>query len=119
MILSCIRERPKLYLSNLVQAGEMMYIGKKRDEILSSIVGDGQKDDCVPFFIDHSLVVIMYLLKRHQNLDDFVEALSFKLAQSFGPTLDILPKISLRMLIHILLLKSDISLRRMIMSLLC
>ncbi|CAF1209439.1 unnamed protein product [Didymodactylos carnosus] len=96
-----------------------MYIGKTRDGILAGIVGGALVNWNFSLFVNECLTPLMYLLKRHQNLDDFMEALSFKLSQIFGAKLATLPKISLRMLIHILLMKSDISLRRMILSLLC
>ncbi|CAF1225774.1 unnamed protein product [Didymodactylos carnosus] len=119
LILSCLHvSAEKLHLSDLVQAGELMYIGKKRDEILSTIVGDYRRKKNFPAFIEDYLIPVMYLLKRHQNLDDFMEALSFKLSQVFSVTLPTIPKISLRMLIHILSLKSDLSSGPMIMTLL-
>ncbi|CAF3981550.1 unnamed protein product [Didymodactylos carnosus] len=118
-ILSCVMnsDAAKLNLSQLVQAGELMYIGKKRDEILSVIVTHFRQTNNFPLFVDECLIPIMYLIKRYQNLDDFIEALSSKLSRVFLSVTE-LPKISLRMLIHFLLMKCDISLSRMIMTLL-
>ncbi|CAF1576627.1 unnamed protein product [Rotaria magnacalcarata] len=101
MITMCINEYEKLQLSNLVEAGEILsdYASKKR---FSS-------------FISTCLTPIMYLLKRHQNLDDFCESLFFKYSQISSILRE--PILSLRMIIHILLLNSDLSLSRKIMSL--
>ncbi|CAF1226704.1 unnamed protein product [Didymodactylos carnosus] len=118
-ILSCVKnsDAAKLNSFELVQAGELMYIGKKRDEILSVIVTQFRQTNNFPLFVDECLIPIMYLIKRYQNLDDFMEALSSKLSQIFLSVTE-LPKVSLRILIHFLLMKCDVSLSRMIMTLL-
>ncbi|CAF5058951.1 unnamed protein product, partial [Rotaria magnacalcarata] len=90
IILNCKRKQSDLYqLEDLVQA------------------------DC--------LTPIMYLLKRQQNLDDFFTSLTFKYQRMYQPSeyqLQEQANLSLRMLLHILFMNSDMFLRRIIMSLL-
>jgi hypothetical protein len=112
----CINEYEKLQLSDLVEAGELMYINQKFDQVLDKIIEDFQSQQHFSKFIHDCLTPIMYLLKRHQSLDDFIESLFFKYSQVESSL--ITPKLSLRMIVHILLLNSDLSLSRMIMSLL-
>jgi hypothetical protein len=112
----CINEYEKLQLSNLVEAGELMYIDQKFDYVLDKIIEDYQLKKNFSLFIHACLIPIMYLLKRHQNLDDFIESLLFKYSKVDSSL--IAPKLSLRTIIHILLLNSDLSLSRKILSLL-
>ncbi|CAF1194712.1 unnamed protein product, partial [Didymodactylos carnosus] len=92
LIFPSVDESEKMRVSNLVQAGELMYINKKRDDILSTIVRDFRTKKHFLLFIEECLIPLMYLLKRHQNLDDFMEALSFKLSQVFGLSAETVPK---------------------------
>ncbi|CAF3061670.1 unnamed protein product [Rotaria socialis] len=116
MITMCINEYEKLQLSNLVEAGELVYMDKKLDDVLGEILSDYGSKKSFSSFISTCLTPIMYLLKRHQNLDDFCESLFFKYSQINSVLRE--PILSLRMIIHILLLNSDLSLSRKIMSLL-
>jgi hypothetical protein len=116
MITMCINDYEKLQLSNLVEAGELMYIDQKLDCHLDKIVKDYSLKQNFSSFIQACLIPTMYLLKRHQNFDDFIESLFFKYSQVESPSNA--PKLCLRMFIHVLLLNSDLSLSRKIMSLL-
>jgi hypothetical protein len=116
MITKCIDEDVKLKLSNLVEAGELIYIDKKLNVILDEIIHKYVSQKKFSLFINDCLIPMMYLLKRHQNLDDFNEGLfqkydELELSLKSG-------KLSLRMLIDILLLNSDFSLSRKILLLL-
>ena len=119
MVSLCFVDEEKYELSKLVQAGELLYAGKKYDEILTTIVNSFRATSNFSLFIEACLEPIMYLIKRHQNLDDFAEALSTKIRQLLGSDALTIIKLSMRMLIHILLLKFDLASSRMIMCLLC
>ncbi|CAF1392613.1 unnamed protein product, partial [Adineta steineri] len=103
IIMKCINEDAKLKLSHLVGAGELVYIDKKLNDVLYKIINDYASQKSFSLFINNCLIPIMYLLKRQQNLDDFIECLLQKYdelqSSSLKPT-----KLSLRMLIDILLL---------------
>ncbi|CAF1196640.1 unnamed protein product, partial [Didymodactylos carnosus] len=116
---SCIRAR-KFQLEDLVQAGELLYIQKTLKNILEDILLQYQKHKCFSLVIYHCLTPLMYLLKRQQNLTIFMKTL-FSLSKS--SLLDralsqALSKVSLRMLIHILLINSNVLVSRVVMSLL-
>ncbi|CAF2083948.1 unnamed protein product [Rotaria magnacalcarata] len=112
----CINEHKKLQLSDLVEAGELSYIEKKLDQVLDNIIDDYRCERNFSSFIKACLTPIMYLLKRHQNLDDFTESLFYKYSQVDSSLQE--SNLSLRMILHVLLLNSDLSLFRKIMSLL-
>ncbi|CAF1616091.1 unnamed protein product, partial [Didymodactylos carnosus] len=107
MITMCINEHEKLQLSNLVEAGELMYIDQKLDHVLDNIIQDYCFKHSFASFINACLIPIMYLLKRHQNLDNFTESLFFKYSQVESSLSA--HKLTLRRILHILLLNSDLS----------
>ncbi len=123
VITKCVQLRlhNPFQLENLVQAGELQYIDQTLRVITEKLVTNHSINHCTfPVFIQDCLIPIMYFLKRLQNLDDFMNALIFKYQgekhkisnQSNENT-----NLSLRMLIHVLFMSSDIFLRRIIMSL--
>jgi hypothetical protein len=112
----CTDRCEKWELAQLVQAGELMYISQKFDNVIDAIIQEYVRNQDFTEFINKCLTSIMYLLKRHQSIDEFTESLLFKYSQAELPLTA--PKLNLRMALHILLLKSDFSLSRMIMSLL-
>ncbi|CAF3979690.1 unnamed protein product [Rotaria magnacalcarata] len=123
IIANCKRNQPNLYqLEDLVQAGELQYINQTLDDITKNLIGRLEYNNySFPKFIQDCLTPIMYLLKRQQNLDDFFTSLTFKyqgMNQSRGYQLQEQANLSLRMLLHVLFMNSDIFLRRIIMSLL-
>ena len=112
----CIEAYEKWHLAHLVKAGELMYIDQKLDDAINKMVQNYRKQQSFVEFMHECLQLLMYLLKRHQNLNNFIETLFFKYSEveSFFSA----PKLNSRMFIDILLLNSDFSLSRMIMSLL-
>ncbi|CAF1371081.1 unnamed protein product [Adineta steineri] len=116
-------DKDSLQLQHLMDAGESKYINKTLRDISEEIVNRFYSEK-ITFsqFIHECLVPTMFLLKRQQNLDDFMEILIFiyqkkKREQS---KLDFVPKklnLNLRTFIHILILNSDLFLCRTIMSL--
>ncbi len=118
IIRNCKRTRSDLFqLQDLVQAGELQYINQTLDDITQNLVASlNYKHHTFPKFVQDCLIPIMYLLKRQQNLDDFFISLTFKyqgMEQLTERT-----NLSLRMLLHVLFINSDIFLQRIIMSLL-
>ncbi|CAF1295886.1 unnamed protein product [Rotaria sordida] len=75
IIIKCINEDDKLKLSHLVEAGELIYIDKKLNDVIDKIINDYACQKYFSLFINNCLIPMMYLLKRHQNLDDFIECL--------------------------------------------
>ncbi|CAF4519333.1 unnamed protein product, partial [Rotaria socialis] len=123
IILKCKRMQSNLYqLEDLVQAGELQYINQTLDDITKNLIGRLKNSNySFPKFIQDCLTPIMYLLKRQQNLDDFFTSLTFKYQGMNQPReyqLQEQANLSLRMLLHVLFMNSDIFLRRIIMSLL-
>ncbi|CAF1142308.1 unnamed protein product [Didymodactylos carnosus] len=121
IILSC-KQKELFQLEHLVQAGELQYINQTLADISEKLVTDFQhKHKSFSEFIQNCLTPVMYLLKRLQNLDHFMTTLIFKyhpiqqksIHQSTERT-----NLSLRMLVHVLFINSDIFLRRIVMSLL-
>ncbi|CAF1384480.1 unnamed protein product, partial [Didymodactylos carnosus] len=123
LILNCKRKQSDLYqLEDLVQAGELQYINQTLDDITKNLIDRlNYNNYSFPKFIQDCLTPIMYLLKRQQNLDDFFISLTFKYQGIDQPTeyqLQQRTNSSLRMLLHVLFMNSDIFLCRIIMSLL-
>ncbi|CAF0853008.1 unnamed protein product [Adineta steineri] len=116
-------DKDSLQLQHLMDAGELKYINKTLRDISEEIVNRFYSEK-ITFsqFIHECLVPIMFLLKRQQNLDDFMKILIF-IYQKKKPEqskLDFVPKkfnLNLRTFIHILILNSDLFLCRTIMSL--
>ncbi|CAF0938001.1 unnamed protein product [Adineta steineri] len=110
-----MNKKEKLQLSDLVQAGEFIYMNKNFNQVINKITEDYKSNQKFSLFINSCFIPLMYLLKRHQNLDDFIDMLFlkyFKISSSAPLSL------SLRMLIDLLLLRSDLSLSRKILLLL-
>ena len=112
LIKSCMGNEGKWQLNDLVQAGEFCYVEKSLADAMDEII----KQD-FPSMINQLLIPVVYLLKRHQNLDMFRIDLNSKLFDRSTPSENEM-ELSLRFLIHILLLKSDRSVSRKIMYLL-
>lgn len=117
LITTCIKSNDKRHPAHLIEAGELIYIDKKFSQIFDAMITLFVSEKNFASFIDRCLTTIMYLLKRHQTLDDFLDQLSFRYNQNQSLSTKF-PKISLRMIIHILLLNSNFPLSRMIISLL-
>ncbi|CAF0875790.1 unnamed protein product [Adineta steineri] len=122
IIISCVQTESNLFqLEDLVQAGEMQYINETLKDIAEELVEKfHSKHQEFPTFIRGCLTPIMYLSKRLQNLDDFLNTLMFtyqRIRQKTNYQLKETTNISLRMLLHVLFLSSDTFLRRIIMSL--
>ncbi|CAF0919988.1 unnamed protein product [Didymodactylos carnosus] len=121
IILNCIT--PNRYqLKHLMEAGELKYIDKILSEITHDIINQFyKKQTTFPQFIDECLTPVMFLLKRQQNLDDFMSTFSFIYEKmKCGITLsseEQISSLSLRAFLHILLMNSDTFLRRIIISL--
>ena len=97
----------------------MIYVDKTLRDISQDII-HRLKDEHLDAsrFIEECRTPIMFLLKRQQNLDDFMSILSFifedaKADRPFTARF----KLNLRLFIHVLLLNSDVFLGRIIMSL--
>ncbi|CAF1059035.1 unnamed protein product, partial [Adineta steineri] len=103
IIMKCINEDDKLKLSHLVDTGELVYIDKKLNDVLYKIINDYASQKSFSLFINNCLTPMMYLLKRQQNLDDFIECLLQNYDKLQSSSLKS-TKLSLRMLIDILLL---------------
>ncbi|CAF4089736.1 unnamed protein product, partial [Rotaria sordida] len=118
LVMKCIKQN-SLSLENLVEAGELIYIDKTLKDISNDIIDRLSKEHFeLRKFIDECQIPIMFLLKRQQNLDDFILTLTFifedaKNDQSLATTF----KLNLRLFLHVLLLNSDIFLSRIVMSL--
>ena len=117
IISTCIKQNNKFRPAYLVEAGELIYTNKTFNKILDAIITILATKKNFPSFIHECLTPIIYLLKRHQTLDDFIENLSLRY-RDFQSSMKF-PELSLRMLIHILLLNSNLPSSRMIISLLC
>ena len=116
IITMCTDGYEKWQLANLVQAGELMYINQKFHEVIEQIVlAYGTKRN-ITEFLDECLQSMMFLLKRHQKLEDFSRRLFFHYFDLDESST--FPVLNLRMMQDILLLKSDFSLSRMLISLL-
>ena len=104
-----------------MKAGELQYMNQTLKQISEKLVNDFQNKRWeFSEFVQNCLTPIMYLLKRLQGLDDFVRSLTFKYQkwrQKTHHRLKETTSLSLRMLLHILLMNSDIFLRRIIISL--
>ncbi|CAF4243859.1 unnamed protein product, partial [Rotaria sordida] len=116
IILKFINKKEKLQLSDLVQAGEFIYMNTNFNQVINKIIEDYKFNQKFSSFIDSCFILLMYLLKRHQNLDDFIDILFLKYFE-ISSSLTIL-NLSVRMLIDLLLLRSDLSLSRKILLLL-
>ena len=118
----CLLSTP-LHLQQLMQAGELKYIAEKMETVVQKMVQRlFNKQTTLAEFIADCLVPIMFLLKRQQNLDDFMKTLSFvyqkmRREAATPPALHESRIINLRVFLHVLLLSSDLFLRRIIMSL--
>jgi GTPase Era involved in 16S rRNA processing len=122
IVLSCVFQQSDLLeLEYLVQAGELQYINQTLRNVSERLVDDFHRKRCAfPEFIQNCLTPIMYFLKRLQNLDDFMNTLTFKyqrIQQKTNHQSTETTNLSLRMLLHVLFMSSDIFLRRIIMSL--
>ncbi|CAF0821507.1 unnamed protein product [Didymodactylos carnosus] len=105
-----------IQLQDLLQAGEFKYANVTLKQLVKDIVDAYKEEENFSKLIENCCILIMYLLKRQQNLDTFTgelcrHLLNFKSNQES-------PSVSLRMFIHILLHSGDKFLRRIIMSLL-
>lgn len=105
----------------MIQAGELIYIAKTLENILGDTLNRYQQHQSFSQLINDCLTPMMYLLKRQQNLTNFLKTLfklskSIKLEKSLSTSLS---KLSLRMLVHILLKNSNDLVSRTVMSLLC
>jgi uncharacterized protein YegL/GTPase SAR1 family protein len=118
VINECVKHEEKFQLSTFMQAGEFAYIRKRLNDIADEIVKDFSISKNFLKFIQDSLLPIIYLLKRHQNLTDFFEYLFFHYSQNIDSSMDNFAKISMRMIIHVLLLSSNLSVSQMLMTLL-
>jgi GTPase SAR1 family protein len=121
-VLSCVfPQSDLLQLEYLVQAGELQYINQTLRNISERLVDEFHRKRCTfPEFIQNCLTPIMYFLKRLQNLDDFMNTLTFKyqrIQQKTNHQSTETTNLSLKMLLHVLFMSSDIFLRRIIMSL--
>jgi len=112
----CIDDRKKLQLADLVMAGELKYTNETFNDVLKKITDAYSRKRNFPAFIRACLTPIMYLLKRYQNLDDFMESL-FQHYNALDSSLNT-QNLSLRMLTDVLLLNSEFSLSRKVMILL-
>ncbi|CAF3087071.1 unnamed protein product [Rotaria sp. Silwood2] len=118
IIMKC-KKQNYLTLENLVEAGELIYVNKTLKEISNDFIHSINKDKPnLAKFIEECQIPIMFLLKRQQNLDDFISILTniFEDAKS-DQSLSTGFKLNLRRFLHILLLNSDTFLSRIIMSL--
>ncbi|CAF0880932.1 unnamed protein product, partial [Adineta ricciae] len=116
VVLMCTKEAKKQNLSDLVTAGELTYINQVFTQIIDTIVKAYASNKRFLSFIRSCFTPIMYLLKRCQNLDDFFKGLHREYSKCKLTVRK--PKLSLRMLIHIILSNSDLSLSRKLMFLL-
>ena len=113
----CISNLRPLDLSHLVQAGELIYINQSLDDVIEKIINDYASNRDFSSLMESSFTPIMYQLKRHQNLDDFFVQFHYEYQKTLSdPPLSF--ELSLRIIIHLLLLKSDFSLSRKLITLL-
>ncbi|CAF1453477.1 unnamed protein product, partial [Rotaria sordida] len=107
---------------NLLQYGEFQYLNQTFKDISEKLVDTfNNQQRTFPEFVQDCLTPIMFLLKRQQNLNDFFRQLKFtyeKMQQNPNNQPRQTTNISLRMLIHSLLMNSDRFLRRILMLLL-
>ncbi|CAF1096641.1 unnamed protein product [Didymodactylos carnosus] len=120
----CFKSPPLLQMRDLMEAGEFRYTDKTAKQISQDIVQRflDEQAKTFPEFAQECLVPIMFLSKRLQNLDHFMEQLMYnyqKLKSQSNPSSSDKKTVNLnlRAFLHILLLSSDIFLRRIIMSL--
>ena len=103
----------------LVQAGELAYINEKLQNIVEQLVftlkPSVDRAENFPLFVHKCLTPVLYLLKREQNLTNFVRPIKQLLAHK---KYHAVPRISLRLLVDVLLENSDSVLRRILMRLL-
>ncbi|CAF1535047.1 unnamed protein product, partial [Didymodactylos carnosus] len=123
IILCCICEQSNLFqFKDLVQCGGFQYLNQILNDISETLVDIiNDKQHTFPEFIQGFLTPIMYLLKRQPNLDDFLNTLKFKyveMQQRMNDQSKETINLSLRMLLHVLFMNSDLFLRRILMSLL-
>ncbi|CAF1085768.1 unnamed protein product [Adineta steineri] len=119
IIFSCIRQE-KYQLADLVQMGELIYITKTLRDILQDIFNRYKQHQSFSQFVNDCLTPMIYLLKRQQNLTNFMKTL-FKLSKSMKLDKSLakpLSKLSLRMLIDVLLRSSDDLVSRIVLLLL-
>jgi hypothetical protein len=92
-------------MKDLVMAGELQYIGKSMQDIALDIMNqfDDQTQQKHNEFIREILLVVMYLLKREENLTLFIDKLKSEIGER---------SISQRSLIDILMRNSNPSLHR-------
>ncbi|CAF1295975.1 unnamed protein product [Rotaria sp. Silwood1] len=109
MIKMCVDENEKFKLLILIEANVYQFIDKSLNDILDDMIKEYGFNQNFPSFIQSCLILIIHLLKRRCILDGFAEMLFLQYSKL---------NTSLRMMIHILLLKSDILLSQKIMSLL-
>jgi len=114
IILACV-DRP-LQLSDLVEAGELIYINQTFHEIIKTIIVNYSSKRDFPSLIKTCFIPIMYLLKRHQNLNDFIDTLFFEYSEITDSTIEF--EFSLRLIFHALLLHPDFSLCRTLLPIL-
>ena len=122
IISSCVLPQSDLLqLEYLVQAGELQYINQTLKDISEKLVDDFYRKRCAfPEFVQNCLTPIVYFLKRLQNLDDFMNLLTFKYQrtrQKSDYQLRETTNLSLRMILHVLFMSSDVFLQRVIMTL--
>jgi hypothetical protein len=91
-------------LKDLVHAGELEYIDKKMKDIARNLVRKlkDEYDRNLTFLILDALCPMMYLLKREQNLSDFVEPLKSLLLKEKD-----IPCLSQRWLVDALMINSN------------
>ena len=111
------RRQQKLQLVDLVHAGELMYIGHSFQQVLTDIVQRYDANTQIPSLINETFIPLMYFLKRHQNLDSFYE-LFYSIFHKQSPVNGSIFIPTLKMLIDLLLCRSDLSLSHKLLSLL-
>ena len=92
------------YFPNLVQAGELEYMGTTIEQIVMDIASKHIKvpgTDVKSLLLD-MIVPVLFLLKRRLNLSRFFDGLKMKLYEANDPR-----KLSQRNLIDIILVNSD------------
>ena len=122
LISSCLLKPSERFQSeDLVKAGELQYIDQTLDEISEKLVIDLKHEHCTfSEFVQKCSIPIMYLLKRSQNLDAFMNLLIYKyerIRQRTHFQSSTKTNLSLRMLLHILLMNSDMFVQGTIISL--
>ncbi len=86
MILNCICEQSNLFqIENLIQSGEFKYFNQTFKNISEKLVENFHlKNRSFHEFIQDCLTLIMFLLKRQQNLHDFINILISKYKQKYN-----------------------------------